>query len=78
MVLLWVLSDSDGSKDLIDIAEHCKFPYPQVVQAARALETAGLLKGRLSRRAEPASLGVGIDRGLLGWVHARVRERPPC
>ncbi|MEO5841583.1 MAG: DUF4910 domain-containing protein [Acidimicrobiales bacterium] len=44
MVLLWVLSDSDGSKDLIDIADHCKLPYSQVVHAADALEAAGLLE----------------------------------
>ena len=44
MVLLWVLSDSDGSKDLIDIAEHCGFPYAHVVRAASALESAGLLE----------------------------------
>jgi aminopeptidase-like protein len=44
MVLLWVLSDSDGTKDLIDIAEHCGFPYAQVERAASALEAAGLLK----------------------------------
>ena len=44
IVLLWVLSDSDGSKDLIDIAEHCGFPYTHVVRAANALESAGLLE----------------------------------
>ena len=44
MVLLWVLSDSDGTKDLIDIAEHCQFSYSQVERAACALEAAGLLK----------------------------------
>lgn len=44
MVLLWLLSDSDGSKDLIDIADHSGFPYVQVVRAAFALESVGLLK----------------------------------
>jgi aminopeptidase-like protein len=44
MVLLWLLSDSDGTKDLIEIAEHCEFPYTQVERAASALEGAGLLK----------------------------------
>jgi aminopeptidase-like protein len=44
MALLWVLSDSDGSKDLIEIAEHSQFPYAEVVHAVDALEAAGLLK----------------------------------
>ena len=44
MVLLWLLSDSDGSKDLLAIAEHCGFPFAQVVHAAEALEAVGLLK----------------------------------
>jgi aminopeptidase-like protein len=44
MVLLWLLSDSDGSRDLIDIADHSGFPYLQVARAATALESVGLLK----------------------------------
>jgi aminopeptidase-like protein len=44
IALLWLLSDSDGSKDLVAIAEHCRFPYAQLVHAAEALESAGLLK----------------------------------
>lgn len=44
MVLLWVLSDSDGSKDLVDIAAHSGFPYAQVERAATALEAVGLLE----------------------------------
>jgi aminopeptidase-like protein len=44
IVLLWLLSDCDGSRDLISVAEHCGFPYAQVVQGATALEAAGLLK----------------------------------
>lgn len=43
IVLLWLLSDCDGTKDLIAVADHCGFPYEQVVYAAEALEKAGLL-----------------------------------
>jgi aminopeptidase-like protein len=44
MVLLWLLSDSDGSNDLLSIASHSKLPYAEIVQGAKALESAGLLE----------------------------------
>jgi aminopeptidase-like protein len=44
IVLLWLLSDCDGTRDLIAVAEHCKFPYAQIVQGAAALEAVGLLE----------------------------------
>jgi aminopeptidase-like protein len=43
MAMLWVLNQSDGTKALLDIAERSKLPFPQVREAARALEGAGLL-----------------------------------
>jgi aminopeptidase-like protein len=43
MALLWVLSLSDGSRGLLDVAEHSKLPFVDVRRAARALEAAGLL-----------------------------------
>ena len=44
MTLLWVLSDCDGVKDLVAIAEHSRIAYEEVLQAACALESVGLLK----------------------------------
>jgi aminopeptidase-like protein len=44
IALLWVLSESDGSKDLLAIAERSRFPYADIVHAACALEKAGLLR----------------------------------
>ncbi|TML07746.1 MAG: DUF4910 domain-containing protein [Actinobacteria bacterium] len=44
MTLLWVLSDCDGIKDLVAIADHSKIAYEEVLHAAFALESVGLLK----------------------------------
>jgi aminopeptidase-like protein len=43
MAMLWVLNQSDGAQTLLDIAERAKLPFHQVLEAARALEGAGLL-----------------------------------
>lgn len=42
--MLWVLNLSDGHHSLLEIAERSKLPFPTVHMAARALETAGLLR----------------------------------
>jgi aminopeptidase-like protein len=44
LALLWVLNLSDGYHSLLDIAERSMLPFPTVHAAARALETAGLLR----------------------------------
>jgi aminopeptidase-like protein len=41
--LLWVLNQSDGHTDLLDIAARSKLPFDDIERAALALETAGLL-----------------------------------
>jgi aminopeptidase-like protein len=42
--LLWVLNLSDGSNDLLEIAERSRLPYSAVRDAARLLEEHGLLE----------------------------------
>lgn len=49
MALLWVLSLSDGTRPLLDVAERAKLPFPDVCRAARALEAVGLLAVREGR-----------------------------
>jgi aminopeptidase-like protein len=49
MALLWVLSLSDGTRPLLDVAERSKLPFPDVYRAARALEAVGLLAVRGGR-----------------------------
>lgn len=44
MVLLWLLSLSDGSKSLLDVAEQANLPLALLHRAASALEGAGLLQ----------------------------------
>jgi aminopeptidase-like protein len=44
LALLWVLNQSDGTKDLLAIAEKAGMPFRKVRAAAIALENAGLLK----------------------------------
>lgn len=43
LALLWVLNQSDGTKDLLTIAEKAGMPFLKILTAARALEGAGLL-----------------------------------
>jgi aminopeptidase-like protein len=43
LAMLWVLNLSDGRHSLLDIAERSKLAFSVVREAARALETAGLL-----------------------------------
>jgi aminopeptidase-like protein len=43
LALLWVLSLADGTRSLLDVAEHSALPFAAVHTAARALEAAGLL-----------------------------------
>ena len=45
MAMLWVLNLSDGSHSLLDIAERAGLPFRLVLQACRALQEAGLLRG---------------------------------
>lgn len=54
--MLWVLSYSDGDCDLAEIARRAGLPMPVIVEAAAALESAGLL-------AEVD--GVGIEMGRM-------------
>jgi aminopeptidase-like protein len=44
LAMLWVLNLSDGRRSLLEIAERSKLAFPTVHAAARALETAGLLR----------------------------------
>ncbi|MDT8909832.1 DUF4910 domain-containing protein [Amycolatopsis sp. PS_44_ISF1] len=44
LAMLWVLSYSDGTATLLDIAERAGLPFDAVDGAARALQAAGLLK----------------------------------
>ena len=46
MAILWVLSMSDGSADLLAISERSGLPFGQVRRAAGLLEEHGLLEGR--------------------------------
>jgi aminopeptidase-like protein len=41
--LLWLLNQSDGRHDLIDIAERSRLPFEVLAEAAEALQRAGLL-----------------------------------
>jgi aminopeptidase-like protein len=43
MAMLWVLSLSDGTRSLLEVAERSKLAFADVRRAARALEAAGLL-----------------------------------
>lgn len=43
LALLWVLNQSDGTKDLLAIAEKANMPFRKILTAAKALEGAGLL-----------------------------------
>jgi aminopeptidase-like protein len=49
MALLWVLSLSDGTRPLLEVAERARLPFPDVCRAARALEAVGLLAVREGR-----------------------------
>jgi aminopeptidase-like protein len=44
LAMLWVLNLSDGTHDLLDIAERAEMPFAAVRRAADALEGCGLLK----------------------------------
>jgi aminopeptidase-like protein len=43
LALLWVLNQSDGTRDLLAIAERSGLPFPVVAEAAEALLAVGLL-----------------------------------
>lgn len=43
MAVFWVLNQSDGSRDLLSIAERARMPFPQVRRAAEILVDCGLL-----------------------------------
>jgi aminopeptidase-like protein len=44
MALLWVLNQADGTKSLLDIAEHSQKPFAAIHAAAEAARGAGLLR----------------------------------
>ena len=44
LAMLWVLNASDGTNDLLAIADKARLPFSAVAAAADALHTAGLLK----------------------------------
>lgn len=44
MAILWVLNQSDGSQDLLHIAERAALPFEAILAAARKLEAAGLIR----------------------------------
>ncbi|MCX8495481.1 MAG: DUF4910 domain-containing protein [Akkermansiaceae bacterium] len=44
LAMLWVLSLSDGTVDLLSIAERSKIPFPEIVGASLALEQAGIIR----------------------------------
>src|SRR5215831_1421134 len=44
LAMLWVLTLSDGSRDLLDIAERSKMPFSSLRVAADLLEPVGLLR----------------------------------
>lgn len=44
MAMLWILNLSDGEHSLTDIAERANIPFETIVETARLLEEAGLLK----------------------------------
>ncbi|MFZ9938337.1 MAG: DUF4910 domain-containing protein [Luteolibacter sp.] len=44
LALLWVLNQSDGSHDLLSIAERSGLPFRKILNAATSLEQAGLLR----------------------------------
>jgi aminopeptidase-like protein len=46
MAMLWVLSMSDGTHSLLDVAERSNLPFAVVADAADALHDAGLVKER--------------------------------
>lgn len=48
LALLWVLNQSDGTKDLLAIAEKADMPFRKILTAANALEAAGLLAKEVS------------------------------
>jgi DNA-binding IscR family transcriptional regulator len=63
--MLWVLNQSDGAASLLDIAQKSGLPLVAIENAARRLETAGLLKEHESRAS-------GGGRGTAG----RTRKKP--
>ena len=44
LAMLWVLNLSDGDHDLLDVAQRSGLPFGSVVEAARTLRDAGLIK----------------------------------
>jgi aminopeptidase-like protein len=44
LAMLWVLNMSDGTNDLLAIADRARLPFVAVAAAADALHAAGLLK----------------------------------
>lgn len=50
MAMLWVLSQSDGTQSLLDIAGRSKLPFSAIRSAATALEQAKLLRAKAAGR----------------------------
>jgi aminopeptidase-like protein len=56
--LLWLLNQSDGRRDLIDIARRSRLPLDTLTQAAEALLQAGLLAPVAGRGDPPSTPGL--------------------
>jgi aminopeptidase-like protein len=59
--LLWLLNQSDGSQDLIAIAQRSQLPFAVLVQAAAALQTAQLLVPTTGNPPPTNAVGMGLN-----------------
>jgi hypothetical protein len=62
MALLWVLNLSDGSQDLLSIAERSEIAFETIAAAAAVLDKVGLL--RLAEPSDPVSQQTHRPAGL--------------
>jgi aminopeptidase-like protein len=60
--MLWLLNQSDGSKSLLDIARRSEMRFEALLEAARALEEAGLLSSQVDRSRRTAARGTRRPR----------------
>jgi aminopeptidase-like protein len=68
--VLWVLNQSDGARDLLEIAVRAKLDFALVESAARQLETAGLVRRLTSRD--------GAGTNMLQSANEPVEPRGPA
>ena len=75
--MLWVLNQSDGAHRLLDVARRSGLDFSSIVEAAAALENAGLLKrladGRVAAGRVPR--GRGAARGRRKAPRSPLRGR---